>query len=76
MASAIVRSTLRTTLRGGPRVNPASTRSFSACASAEEEARMLPFPFRASVGIIAKSRKFTYVWRPIWGFLLRISLNN
>ncbi|KAD5960926.1 hypothetical protein E3N88_12399 [Mikania micrantha] len=39
MASAIMRSTLRTAVRGGARVNPASTRSFSAGASAEEEAR-------------------------------------
>ncbi|KAM0012509.1 putative cytochrome-c oxidase [Helianthus debilis subsp. tardiflorus] len=39
MSSAIVRSTLRTAVRGGARFNPASRRSFSAGASAEEEAR-------------------------------------
>ncbi|KAJ0771066.1 putative cytochrome c oxidase, subunit VIa [Helianthus annuus] len=39
MSSAIVRSTLRTAVRGGPRFNPAPRRSFSAGASAEEEAR-------------------------------------
>lgn len=44
MATAIVRSTLRTALRGGARVNPASTRSFSAGASVEEEARKIVIP--------------------------------
>lgn len=42
MASAIVRSTLRTALRGGQRVNSvASKRSFSSGASVEEEARTI-----------------------------------
>ncbi|XP_071735216.1 cytochrome c oxidase subunit 6a, mitochondrial-like [Rutidosis leptorrhynchoides] len=51
MASAIVRSTLRTALRGGQRVNPvASKRSFSSGASVEEEAREA-----------AKWEKITYV---------------
>ncbi|KAJ9540812.1 hypothetical protein OSB04_027318 [Centaurea solstitialis] len=39
MASAIARSGLRTALRGGVRVNPSATRSFSSGASVEEEAR-------------------------------------
>lgn len=42
MALAIVRSTLRTALRGGQRVNSvASKRSFSSGASVEEEARTI-----------------------------------
>lgn len=41
MASAIVRSSLRAALRGGARQNPASKRSFSSGASADEEARTI-----------------------------------
>lgn len=41
MASAIVRSSIRSALRGGVRVNPSATRSFSSGASVEEEARMI-----------------------------------
>lgn len=41
MASAIVRSSIRSALRGGVRVNPSATRSFSSGASVEEEARTI-----------------------------------
>ncbi|KAL8193721.1 hypothetical protein R6Q57_026413 [Mikania cordata] len=65
MASAIARSTLRKAVRGGARVNPASTRSFSAGASAEEEAREA-----------AKWEKITYVGIAACSILAFVNLSK
>ncbi|XP_076938500.1 cytochrome c oxidase subunit 6a, mitochondrial-like [Bidens hawaiensis] len=65
MSSAIVRSTIRSALRGGPRVNQVSKRSFSSGASAEEEAREA-----------AKWEKITYVGAAACTILAIVNLSK